>query len=254
MVDPLNRFRLDGRVAIVTGASSGLGEQFARTLHAVGADVVLAARRIDRLAELSATLPGSLAVPCDISDSTDRVALVERTVSAFGQVDVLVNNAGVTFVGGIESEGLDDFERVISVNLTAAWHLTKLVGEHMVAQQSGAVINIASILGLVGATPMKQAGYAASKGALVNMTRELALQWARKGIRVNVLCPGWFATEMTEGLMTDERSRAFVLTNSPIQRVGAPEELDGGLLLLASAAGSFITGQCLVIDGGWTAR
>jgi len=123
----------------------------------------------------------------------------------------------------------------------------------MIERGTGSIVNIASMLGHVGATPVKQANYCASKGAVVNLTRELALQWARKGIRVNALCPGWFPSEMTED-MQDESSQAFIRQNSPIPRMGEPHELDGALLLLASAAGTFLTGQSLIVDGGWTAR
>jgi NAD(P)-dependent dehydrogenase (short-subunit alcohol dehydrogenase family) len=124
----------------------------------------------------------------------------------------------------------------------------------MVAQGYGAIVNVASMLGHVGATPVKQAHYCASKGALVNLTRELGLQWARKGVRVNALCPGWFPSEMTAGMDTDVGSQAFVRNNSPIPRMGEPHELDGALLLLASRASTFMTGQSVIVDGGWTAR
>ena len=124
----------------------------------------------------------------------------------------------------------------------------------MVSRGSGAIVNVASMLGLVGSTPIKQANYCASKGAVINLTRELALQWARKGVRVNALCPGWFPSEMTAPMLDDDSSQRFIATNSPIPRMGEDWELDGPLLLLATDAGGFMTGQALVIDGGWTAR
>lgn len=253
-LDPLSLFRLDGRTAIVTGSSSGLGVRFARVLHAVGANVVLTARRADRLEALAADLPGSLAVPCDVSDEAQRVELIERTVEHFGSLHVLVNNAGVGHKVAVEEEELDWFRFAMEVNVTALWHLSKLAAPHMIAAGGGSIVNVASMLGHVGATPVKQAHYCASKGAVVNLTRELALQWARKGVTVNALCPGWFPSEMTEGMDTDEGSQAFVRQNSPIPRMGAEHELDGALLLLASSAGTFITGQSLLVDGGWTAR
>lgn len=252
-IDPLSLFRLDDRVAVVTGASSGLGARFARVLHAAGATVVATARRRDRLDRLVAELPGSLAVTADVSSAADREHLIAEVVDRFGAVHVLVNNAGVGYTGPIEHEDLDVFRSAMEINVTALWHLAKLSAPSMIDAGGGTVVNIASMLGHVGSTPIKQANYCASKGAVVNLTRELALQWARKGITVNALCPGWFPSEMTEG-MQDESSQAFVRTNSPIPRMGAEHELDGALLLLASPAGSFITGQSLIVDGGWTAR
>jgi NAD(P)-dependent dehydrogenase (short-subunit alcohol dehydrogenase family) len=253
-LDPLSQFRLDGRVVIVTGASSGLGVRFARVLHAVGAKVVIAARRADRLEELAAELPGSLAVPTDVAVAADRERLIEKTLDHFGRIDVLVNNAGISRTGGIEVESLETFENVLQVNTVGAWHLIKLASVGMVAQGSGVVVNVASMLGLVGATPVKQANYAASKGAVINMTRELALQFARKGVRVNALCPGWFETEMTAGMESDEGSQRYIKQNSPMPRMGHADELDGALLFLASDASTFMTGQTVVVDGGWTAR
>ncbi|HEY4331916.1 MAG TPA: SDR family oxidoreductase [Ilumatobacteraceae bacterium] len=253
-LDPLSSFRLDGQIAIVTGASSGLGDRFARVLHAAGASVVVTARRADRLQALAGELPGSLAVAADVSSSDDRERLVAETIARFGTVHVLVNNAGVGGKVAIEDEELDAFRHSMEVNVTALWHLSKLVGAPMVAQGYGSIVNVASMLGHVGSSPIKQAHYCASKGAVVNLTRELALQWARKGIHVNALCPGWFGSEMTAGMESDEGSQRFIQNNSPIPRMGEEHELDGALLLLASRASTFMTGQSLIVDGGWTAR
>ncbi|MSZ16499.1 MAG: SDR family oxidoreductase [Actinobacteria bacterium] len=252
--DPTSQFRVDGKIAIVTGASSGLGARFARVLHAAGATVVLTARRLDRLETLSAELPGSLAVQCDVADETQRISLINTVMQTYGRIDILVNNAGITHKVPIEAETIDQFREVMEVNTTAVWHLCKLAGESMVANKSGSIVNVASILGMIAGTPVKQANYAASKGAVIAMSREIAVQWARKGVRVNSLCPGWFVSEMTAGMDTDEGSQKYVMQNSPIPRMGAEHELDGALLFMASDASSFMTGQAIVVDGGWTAR
>ena len=238
----------------MTGASSGLGERFARVLDAVGATVVVTARRADRLAKLVDELSRGHSIVADLSIAEDRERLVEELIERVGGVDIVVNNAGLAHVASIEKETLDDFERVMAVNVTAVWHLTKLCGPSMIERGGGSVVNIASMMGVVASTPVKQANYCASKGAVVNMTRELAVQWARKGVRVNALCPGWFPSEMTAGMEGDVSSQRFIDTFSPMPRMGRSDELDGALLLLASPAGGFITGHCLMVDGGWTAR
>jgi NAD(P)-dependent dehydrogenase (short-subunit alcohol dehydrogenase family) len=253
-IDPFAPFRLDGRVVLVTGASSGLGDRFARVLHAAGATVVVAARRRERLEALAAELPGVVPLAADLADSDDRERLIAATLEQCGGLDVVVNNAGIGRAIAIEQESLDEFRSAIEVNVTAIWHLSKLAGAHMVAKGSGSIVNVASILGLVGSAPIKQAHYVASKGAVVQLTKELALQWARKGVRVNALCPGWFPSEMTAGMESDEGSQRFIQLNSPMPRMGEVGELDGPLLLLASDASSFMTGATLVVDGGWTAR
>ncbi|MEO6123763.1 MAG: SDR family oxidoreductase [Ilumatobacteraceae bacterium] len=247
-------FRLDDQIAIVTGASSGLGTRFARVLHAAGATVVVAARRADRLQSLVDELPGSVAIAADLSKGEDRERLVAETAERFGSVHVLVNNAGIGNKVSIEDETLEVFRQAMELNVTAVWHLSKLVSPVMIAQGYGSIVNIASMLGHIGSSPIKQAHYTASKGAVVNMTRELALQFARKGVHVNALSPGWFESEMTAGMESDEGSQQFIRQNSPIPRMGHAHELDGALLLLASRASTFITGQSLIVDGGWTAR
>jgi NAD(P)-dependent dehydrogenase (short-subunit alcohol dehydrogenase family) len=243
-LDPLGLFRLDGQVAIVTGASSGLGNRFARVLHAVGASVVAVARRADRLAALADDLPGTMVI----------AAVAAEAIERCGRIDVLINNAGMSQPAPIETEGLDVFRYAMELNVTSLWHLSKLCAPAIIAAGGGSIVNVASMLGHVGSTPVKQAHYCASKGAVVNLTRELALQWARKNVRVNALCPGWFPSEMTSGMETDEGSQRFITQNSPMPRMGRPDELDAALLMLATPAGSFMTGQSLIVDGGWTAR
>jgi NAD(P)-dependent dehydrogenase (short-subunit alcohol dehydrogenase family) len=254
MDHPLDVFRLDGQVALVTGASAGLGARFARVLHAVGATVVVTARRSERIEALASELPGAIAVTADMADAADRERLVAETLERAGRVDVLVNNAGISYTVGLEDETLEQFERALDVNTVAVWHMVKLCAVDMVARGSGSIVNVASMLGHVGSAPIKQANYCASKGAVVNMTRELALQLARKGVRVNALCPGYFPSEMTEGMVGDADSERYIRTYSGIPRMGEEHELDGALLLLASSAGSYITGHSLLVDGGFTAR
>lgn len=256
-LDVFAPFHLDDRTAIVTGASSGLGARFARVLHAAGATVVVAARRTERLADLSAELHGErlVTVTCDVTLDVHLEHLVATALEVGGgRVDVLVNNAGVSNIVPAEDEAYDDFRQVVDVNLNALFRLSQLCARPMLEQGSGSIVNIASMLGLVGSAPIKQASYCASKGAVVNLTRELGCQWARKGLRVNAIAPGWFPSEMTEDMWGDGSSEAFIARTAPMARAGAEHELDGALLFLASDASSYVTGQIIAVDGGWTAR
>jgi NAD(P)-dependent dehydrogenase (short-subunit alcohol dehydrogenase family) len=245
---------LGGRVAIVTGASSGLGARFAAVLAEAGAHVVACARRIDRLEQLAASRPQIVPVQCDVSDAGDREALLVRALELTGSIDILVNNAGVSSGGNGRQTQLDALSRVFAVNVEAVFALSQMVATHMFEQGSGAVINISSMFGQVASTPVSDAPYGASKSAVNGLTRELANQWAARGVRVNAIAPGWFATEMNSGLFADERATTWLAGQCPMGRAGREHELDGVLLFLASDASSYCTGQIIAIDGGWTIR
>jgi len=199
-------------------------------------------------------VPSIRPVRCDVAVPEDCVALIERVYDETGRLDVLVNNAGASGPARIEDETLDDLQRVLSVNLNGPFLLCKQAGERMRSSGRGSIVNVGSILGLVSGAPIAGLGYSASKGALVAMTRELAGQWGPDGVRVNALIPGWFRTEMNQDLFADEKGSKWVDRNTMLRRPGSPAELDGALLYLASDASSYMTGQMLVVDGGWTAR
>jgi NAD(P)-dependent dehydrogenase (short-subunit alcohol dehydrogenase family) len=250
--DPLAGFRLDGKVAIVTGASSGLGARFARVLDSAGAKVVLVARRLERLEALAHELDDALPVRCDLQQTDELDHVVDAAKEKYGRVDVLVNNAGMVDAEPAIDEPLDTFKDVIDVNLVAPFALAQRAARAMLENGGGTIVNVASILGLRGVGQIPQAGYAASKGGIVNLTRELGAQWARKGIRVNAIAPGWFESEMTSDMFAEESGHKWVARRAPMGRHGKEGELDGALLFLASDASSYVTGHILAVDGGWT--
>ena len=215
---------------------------------------MLAARRVDRLEALALELRDAHAVPCDLAEDGAPAALVAATLAHFGQVDVLVNNAGMSDPTPALDETTEHFTATLRVNLIAPFELARDCAQAMTSVgRGGTIVNVASIWGIVGVGQIPEAGYAASKGGLINLTRELAAQWARKGVRVNSLAPGWFRTEMTDGMMFgDERAERWMRQRTPMGRGGNEDELDGALLFLASDASSFVTGQVLCVDGGWT--
>jgi len=257
LADPATLFDLRDRVAVVTGASAGLGVELAEALAGAGARLVLAARRADRLEAVARRFEAegaeALTVACDVARESDVDRLVSATLERFGRVDVLVNNAGITDVVPAVEHTLESWQRICDVNLTGVFLCAQRFGRTMIHQGSGAIVNVASILGLVGSGQVSQAAYAATKGAVINLTRELGAEWARTGVRVNGLAPGWFPSEMTGEMFQDDRSVRWMRNRTPMGRGGRPGELAGALLLLASDAGSFLCGQTIAVDGGWTA-
>jgi NAD(P)-dependent dehydrogenase (short-subunit alcohol dehydrogenase family) len=254
MLSPLSPNLLQDRVAIVTGASSGLGARFATVLAQAGATVIAGARRVDRIEQLATSQPGIVPVRCDVVEAADRAKLVETALAVSGRIDVCVNNAGVASGDSEQQAELDTFSAVMRVNVEAVFALTQAVAAHMLAAGSGAIVNVSSMFGLVAATPVPDAPYVTSKTALNGLTRELANQWAGKGVRVNAIAPGWFSTEMNSELIDDERGARWLARQCPMGRPGREHELDGVLLFLASDASSYCTGQVIAVDGGWTIR
>jgi len=247
-------FDLSNRVAVVTGASSGLGEAVARTLAAAGARVAVVARRSERLAPLAADIGGH-AIGCDllVPDRVDGV--IPEVVEALGAPEILVNAAGSMFTHErAEDEPLEAILQTLQLHLVTPFRLAQAVFPHMVGIGRGAIVNISSISGHVGVPSIPQASYAASKLALSGLTKELAVQWASKSIRVNTVAPGFFRSEITEELYTTERGRAWLERNTPLPYDGSVEDLTGAVLWLVGDAGRYVTGQTIVVDGGWTAR
>jgi hypothetical protein len=247
---------LDGLVVLVTGASSGLGEQLARSLVASGARPVLAARRAERLRALEADLDGAVdTIACDVTDDGERRRLIETVIGRHGRIDGLVNNAGLGAAGPALRTSVETFARVLDVNLVAPYALSCLVAPHMRDGGGRAIVNVASVMGLRSVAQIADAAYVASKAGLIGLTRELASQWGRYGIRVNAVAPGFFASEMTAGLGEDADSFPDWLTDQiPLRRGGRRGELDQSVLYLLGPGSSFVTGQVLTVDGGMATR
>jgi NAD(P)-dependent dehydrogenase (short-subunit alcohol dehydrogenase family) len=252
--EALRAFRLDGRVAVLTGASSGLGEALARALTAAGARVAVVARRRDRLERLAGEI-GGLAIEADLSETVRVADIVPQVVDGLGRPDVLINAAGNIFARvRAEDEPLDDILKTLALNLVAPFRLCQDVYPHMVAAGRGAIVNISSISGHVGVPGIPQASYAASKLGLSGLTTELAVQWARHSIRINTIAPGFFRSEITNELYDDERGSAWLRRNTALPMEGTADDFVGAVMWLVSDAARYVTGQTIVIDGGWTAR
>jgi 3-oxoacyl-[acyl-carrier protein] reductase len=245
-------FSLKGRVALVTGASSGLGTQFARALADNGAAVILAARRADRLTALKDEIEGkggrAVAIEADVTDRAAMTRAFDAAEKAFGTVTILINNAGIAHGGRAVEMPPEEWRKVLSTNLDAVFFWAQEAARRMLAaNKQGSIVNIASVLGL--AVSKGAVAYAAAKAGVVQVTKALAVELAFKGVRVNAIAPGWFVTEMNDGYLTGEAGSA-IKREIPMGRFGNPGDLDGALLLLTSDAGSYITGATIVVDGG----
>ena len=247
-------FSLSGRVALVTGANTGLGQAIAVALAGAGADIVAVGRTEPKDTQASVQSLGRrfLAVHADLADTGVVPAVVESALSEFGQLDILVNNAGIIR----RSDAVDfteaDWDAVVDVNLKSAFFLTQAVGRHMIQAGRGKVINIASMLSFQGG--IRVASYTASKSAIAGITRLLANEWAAKGVNVNAIAPGYFATSNTTALRADENRNRDILARIPAARWGQPEDLGGAAVFLASPASDYVHGAIIPVDGGWLAR
>lgn len=249
-------FEISGRNAIVTGASSGLGVTFAETLAESGVDVVIAARRYDKLVEVAKRLErlGRRVIPVqtDVTKEEDVERMVRTAVENFGRVDILVNNAGAATVSPSIEMNLEEWNRVINVNLTGVFLCARAAAKEMMKRKYGKIINLASIYGAVGDV-FPSAPYYATKGAVINLTRAFAIEWAPHKINVNAIAPGFFPSEMTAPIFKDEKTLGYIVSKTPLGRTGDPIDLKAALLYLASPASDYVTGQTFFVDGGWTA-
>ncbi|MDP3387763.1 MAG: glucose 1-dehydrogenase [Eubacteriales bacterium] len=249
-------FDLTGKTAIVTGATKGLGYATAHSLADSGANVVIVSRSegdcIKVAEEIKSKGVKSMAYACDITQKKMIDALVENTIKQFGFIDILVNNAGVAITKPAEELTEDDWDFVVDTNLKGVFLTAQAVGKRMIKQKHGRIINIASMLGLVGDKNVLP--YLCSKGGVVQLTRGLALEWAKYGIRVNGIAPGYVITPINENVLNEEKVRKYLLDKTPMRRFGTAEEIASAVVYLASDEASYITGTILTVDGGWTAQ
>ncbi len=249
-------FDLTGQVAVISGGSIGLGRQMAEGLAEMGANLVLCARKKQRCEEAAQALRAhgvqTVALECDVIDKSAIQHVVDETLAKFGRLDILINNAGASWGAPVEEMTLEQWDKVLSTNLTGTFLFCQAAGKAMIAQGSGKIINIASVAGLGGASAELQAiGYHASKGGVIAFTKDLACKWARQNIQVNAIAPGWFPTHMSEWII--EHHKDSLLEKIPLHRFGSDHDLKGAAVFLASAASAYVTGHVLVVDGGQTA-
>ncbi|MCA0971966.1 SDR family oxidoreductase [Halobacillus litoralis] len=248
-------FDLTGRTAIITGGGRGLGEQMAEGLAEAGANLVLCSRKKEACEEVALRLKEAhgvktMALSCDVTQEEQVDAVVEQAMNAFGQIDILINNSGATWGAPTLEMPVEAFQKVMNVNVTGTFLMSQKVGAVMNKQKSGKIINIASVAGLGGADPrfMETVGYNASKGAVITLTKDLAVKWGANNVQVNALAPGFFPTKMSKVVL--EEGGDFILDRTPLGRFGSAEDLKGAALFLASRASDYVTGDVLVVDGG----
>jgi len=246
-------FDLKGRTAVITGASRGLGKAMAIGLAKNGAHVVITdvLDTTDAVEEIKQFDDQAIGLNVDITNASDVEKMVKKTVDLFGSIDVLVNNAGILKTANAEDFSEEDWKQVIEVNLTGLFLCAKTAGKQMIKQKSGKIINISSIAGLSGYA--SSAPYSASKAGVISLTKTLAAEWGKHNVIVNAVCPGVFATDMTEDYLKDEQFQNMIQSNVPLGRYAEPEEIIGTIVYLASNASDYMTGHSLVIDGGWVA-
>jgi NAD(P)-dependent dehydrogenase (short-subunit alcohol dehydrogenase family) len=253
----IKQFNLSGKVAIITGGSKGLGFSMAAGLASAGANVMLVNRNKDEGESSAKELKDAfgttvISLAADITDRKQTEEMVASALGAFGKIDILINSAGINIRGPIDEVSPEDFQKVMNVNVNGTWLCNRAVTQHMKKNKSGRIINLASTLGLVGLA--NRTPYTASKGAVVQMTRALALELAPFNIMVNAICPGPFLTEMNLPIADTEEGNKFVVGATALGRWAEPREIQGAAIFLASDAASYVTGSMLVVDGGWTAR